>query len=79
MQIDETKARILQIVEQNGVYVEKEVYGNSVTGIDMVFPLVMVLLCLSGTAHNDLQLRQQMLLSHLAVGFEFVICQVDGL
>jgi AraC-like DNA-binding protein len=51
MQIDETKARILQIVEQNGVYVEKEVYGNSVTGIDMVFPHVMVPLCLRGTAH----------------------------
>ena len=65
--------------EQNGVYVEKEVYRHSAISIDMVFPHVMVLLCLSGTAHNDLQLRQQMLLSHLAVGFEFVICQVDGL
>lgn len=58
--------------EQNGVYVEKEVYRHSAISIDMVFPHVMVLLCLSSTAHNDLQLRQQMLLSHLAVGFEFV-------
>lgn len=54
--------------EQNGVYVEKEVYRHSAISIDMVFPHVMVLLCLSGTAHNDLQLRQQMLLSHLATG-----------
>ena len=54
--------------EQNGVHVEKEVYRHSAISIDMVVPHVMVLLCLSGTAHNDLQLRQQMLLSHLATG-----------
>ncbi len=50
MQIDEKIARILQSVEQNGVCVEQEVRGDSVTGIDMVFPHVVVLLCLSGTA-----------------------------
>ena len=50
MQIDEKTARILQSVEQNGVCVGKEVHGHSVTGVDMVFPHVMILLCLRGTA-----------------------------
>ncbi len=50
MQIDEKTARILQSVEQNGVCVEQEVRGHSVTGVGMVFPHVMVLLCLRGTA-----------------------------
>ena len=50
MQIDEKTARILQSVEQNGVCVEKEVKGHSVTGVDMVFPHVIILLCLRGTA-----------------------------
>ena len=50
MQIDAQIAQILQSVEQNGVYMEKEVHGHSVTGVDMVFPHVMILLCLRGTA-----------------------------
>ena len=50
MQIDEKTARILQSVEQNGVCVEKDVKGHSVTGMDMVFPHVIILLCLRGTA-----------------------------
>ena len=50
MQIDEKTARILQSVEQNGVCVEKEVKAHSVTGVDMVFPHVIILLCLRGTA-----------------------------
>ena len=41
---------MLQSVEQNGVYVAKEVKANSVTGVDMVFPHVMILFCLRGTA-----------------------------
>ena len=57
MQIDEKTARILQSVEQNGVCVEQEVKGRSVTAIDMVFPHVMVLLCLRGSARimSDMQ------------------------
>ena len=51
MQTDKRTARILQSVEQNGVWVEKEVKGNLVTGVDTVFPHVMILLCLHGTAH----------------------------
>ena len=50
MYIDAKTAQVLQSVEQNGVHVEKEVHGHSVTGVDMVFPHVMILLCLRGTA-----------------------------
>ena len=50
MQIDAQIAQILQSVEQNGVCVEKEVHGHSLTGVDMVFPHVIILLCLRGTA-----------------------------
>ena len=50
MQIDAKTTQILQSIEQNGVCVEKEVKGNLVSGVDMVFPHVMVLLCLRGTA-----------------------------
>ena len=50
MQIDAKTAQILQTVEQNGVYVEKEVHGYFVTAVDMVFPHVMILLCLRGSA-----------------------------
>ena len=50
MQIDAQIAQILQSVEQNGLCVEKEVHGHSLTGVDMVFSHVMILLCLRGTA-----------------------------
>ena len=50
MQTDERTAQILQSVEQNGVCVEQEVRGHSITGVGMLFPHVMVLLCLRGTA-----------------------------
>ena len=49
-QIDAQTAQILQSVEQNGVYVEKEVKGDSISGVDMVFPHVMILLCLRGSS-----------------------------
>lgn len=51
MQIDATAARFLQSVEKNGVYVEKEVNSFSVTGVNMVSPHVMIILCLRGHAH----------------------------
>ena len=50
MQIDAKTTRILQSVEQSGVCVEKEVYGAHVTGVDNVFPHVMIILCLRGSA-----------------------------
>ena len=50
MQTDPRTAQLLQSVEQSGVCVEKEVHGLSVTGVEMVFPHVMILLCLRGHA-----------------------------
>jgi AraC-like DNA-binding protein len=50
IQIDATLDQLLQSVEQNGVCVEKEIHGYPVTSVDVVFPHVMVLLCLRGTA-----------------------------
>ena len=137
MQTDTTLDQLLQSVEQNGVCVEKERHVFLVSGVDVVFPHVVLLLCLRGTARvifdmqelsiekndfgiliselkthafshdsdkfnytphchltdvqakrvmallelleaiashdlNDLQLRRQMLLSQLAVGYEFI-------
>ena len=51
VQIDTTLAQLLQSVEQDGVYVEKEVNNYSVTGVDVVFSQVVILLCLRGNAH----------------------------
>ena len=50
MQTDATLDKLLQSVEQNGVYVEKEIHGWPTTGVDMVFPHVILLLCLRGSA-----------------------------
>lgn len=161
MQSIATFDQLSQAVEQNGVWVEKEMHGFSSTGVDMVCPYLILILCLRGSAramfdmqeiaiekndfgilmpghvlrrvscsedytysctlistemfselkthafshdsdkynhtphchltdvqakrvmallelleaialHNDLQLRRQMLLSHLAVGYEFI-------
>ena len=51
VKIDTTLAQLLQSVEQDGVYVEKEVNNYSVTGVDVVFSQVVILLCLRGNAH----------------------------
>lgn len=58
MQIDATAARILQSVEKQGVCVEKEVHGNAVTGVDMVFPHIIILLCLRGTARIKFDMKE---------------------
>ena len=50
MQTTPTLAQLLQSVEQNGVWVEKEVHGWLTTDVDLVFPHVIVLLCLRGSA-----------------------------
>ena len=50
MQTDATLAQLLQSVEQNGVCVEKEIHGYPVTSVDVVFPHVVLLLCLRGSA-----------------------------
>lgn len=48
--LDDKVAQMLQAVEKDGVYVEKRAQNFSLIGIDMVFPHVVLLLCLSGTA-----------------------------
>ena len=50
MQTDTTSDQLLQSVEQNGVCVEKERHVFLVSGVDVVFPHVVLLLCLRGTA-----------------------------
>ena len=52
---------MLQSVEQNGVYVEKAVKGNSVTGVDMVIPHVMILLCLRGSARVMFDMQEMVI------------------
>ena len=48
--IDATLDQLLQSVEQNGVCVEKEIHGYPVTSVDVVFPHVVLHLCLRGSA-----------------------------
>ena len=50
MQTEPTLAQLLQFVEQNGVRVDKEIHGFHLTGVDIVFPHVVSLLCLRGSA-----------------------------
>ena len=50
MQTDATIEQLIQSVEQDGVCVEKEIHGHPVTGVDVVFPHVVLLLCLRGSA-----------------------------
>lgn len=47
---DATLDQLKQSVEQNGVCVEKERHVFLVSGVDVVFPHVVLLLCLRGTA-----------------------------
>ena len=50
MQRDPTLAQLLQSVEQNGVCVEKEIHGSPITGVDELFPHVIVIMCMRGSA-----------------------------
>ena len=50
MQTDATIDQLIQSVEQDGVCVEKEIHGYPVTGMDVLFPHVILLLCLRGSA-----------------------------
>ena len=50
MQIDASFVQVIESVEQNGVYVEKDIHGFPITGVDLVFPHVIVLICLRGSA-----------------------------
>ena len=49
-QMDVTLEQLLQSVEQNGLCVMKEMHGRATTGADEVFPHVIIILCLRGSA-----------------------------
>ena len=61
-EIDAIIGQMLQSVEQDGVYVGKKISGFSSTGVDMMCPHVVMLLCLRGTA-RVLYDRQEMMVS----------------
>ena len=58
MQTEPTLAQLLQFVEQNGVRVDKEIHGFHLTGEDIVFPHVVSLLCLRGSARVKFDMQE---------------------
>ena len=50
IQTDATLDKVKQLVEQKGVYVAKEIYSHHMIGMDLVFPHVVILMCLRGSA-----------------------------
>ena len=58
MQTEPTLAQLLQFVEQNGVRVDKEIHGFHLTGVDIVFPHVVSLLCLRGSARVKFDMQE---------------------
>ena len=58
MKIDTKRAQILQSVEQNGVCVEKEVHSSLKSSMDIVFPHVMILMCLRGRARVRFDMQE---------------------
>ena len=58
MQTGSTLAQLLQSVEQNGVYVEREIHGFPMTGVDIVLPHVVLLFCLRGTARVMFDMKE---------------------
>lgn len=58
MQTDATIDRLFKLAEQKGVYVEKRLHEFGATGIDIMIPHVMMLLCLRGTACVKLDMRE---------------------
>lgn len=58
MQTEPTLAQLLKFVEQNGVRVDKEIHGFHLTGEDIVFPHVVSLLCLRGSARVKFDMQE---------------------
>ena len=58
MKIDTKRAQILQSVEQNGVCVEKELHSSLKSSMDIVFPHVMILMCLRGRARVRFDMQE---------------------
>lgn len=58
MKIDTRLTQLLQSVEQNGVCVEKEVPSSLKSSMDIVFPHVMILICLRGRARVRFDMQE---------------------
>lgn len=58
IQTDPTLAQLLQSVEQKGVYVEREIHGFPMTGVDIVLPHVVLLMCLRGSARVMIDMQE---------------------
>ena len=58
IQIDQKLNQLIQFVEQNGVYVNREVCNYNVTGVDGVFPYVIINLCLRGSARVSFDMQE---------------------
>ena len=50
MQFDKSLAQLLQSVEQDGVCAEKETHAFPTTGVDEVFPHIIIIMCMRGSA-----------------------------
>ena len=58
MQSIATFDQLSQAVEQNGVWVEKEMRGFPSTGVDMVCPYLILILCLRGSARAMFDMQE---------------------
>ena len=58
MQTELTLEQVIQFVEQNGVWVEKERRGFLTTGVDMVLPHINLLLCLRGSSRVMIDMQE---------------------
>ena len=61
MQTDATLDQLIEFVELNGVYVEQEIHGWPTTGVDMLFPHLIILLCLRGSARVLFDMQQMVI------------------
>ena len=50
IQKDQKLNQLIQVVEQNGVYVDKEVRNHDLSDSDVMFPYLVIILCLRGSA-----------------------------
>ena len=60
-QIDASRDNIMQTVEKEGVWVQKELHGFHRTGVDMVSSHVIIMLCLQGTARIMCDMQEYMI------------------
>lgn len=61
MQINTTLGQLLQSVEQNDVCVEKEIHASPTTGVDEVFPHIIIIMCMRGSARVMFDMQEKSL------------------